>query len=370
MKILIATHYFLPHKGGIEFVAYNQAKELVKKGHQVTIVSSKIGNEPEEEIMDGIKVRRVKAWNYFEDKQGVPYPIYSPKIFSVTKQEAKDADIVHVHDLFYLSPFAGAIASQANKKPLVLMQHVELVKTKRPIVNLIQRLVYWTYGKYILRKADSIIVCNEKVKSWLRNPHKTFMINNGVDTKLFKPTTKEQKIKLRKKYKLPLNRPIVLFIGRFVEKKGFDKLFEAKDKDYFILFVGDGEIPEHLKDSNNTKFIKFMSQDKLAEIYQSADVFCLPSINEGFPLTILEAMASGLPIITSDNPGYEDYIDRRFVRLINPTPEEIKKSIKEVLKNKKLINKMSNYSRTESVKKFSWENNSKDLLKIYNEILK
>ena len=145
------------------------------------------------------------------------------------------------------------------------MQHVELVKTKRPIVNLIQRLVYWTYGKYILRKADSIIVCNEKVKSWLRNPHKTFMINNGVDTKLFKPTTKEQKIKLRKKYKLPLNRPIVLFIGRFVEKKGFDKLFEAKDKDYFILFVGDGEIPEHLKDSNNTKFIKFMSQDKLAE---------------------------------------------------------------------------------------------------------
>ena len=81
-------------------------------------------------------------------------------------------------------------------------------------------------------------------------------------------------------------------------------------------------------------------------------------------------MASGLPIITSDNPGYEDYIDRRFVRLINPTPEEIKKSIKEVLKNKKLINKMSNYSRTESVKKFSWENNSKDLLKIYNEILK
>ena len=84
MKILIATHYFLPHKGGIEFVAYNQAKELVKKGHQVTIVSSKIGNEPEEEIMDGIKVRRVKAWNYFEDKQGVPYPIYSPKIFSVT----------------------------------------------------------------------------------------------------------------------------------------------------------------------------------------------------------------------------------------------------------------------------------------------
>jgi len=370
MKILIVTHYFLPHKGGIEFVAYNQAKELIKKGHKVTIVSSKIGDEPEEEIMDGIKIRRVKAWNYFEDKQGVPYPIYSPKIFSVTNEEAKTADIVHVHDLFYLSPFAGAIASQINKKPLVLMQHVELVKTKRPMVNLIQRLVYWTYGGYILKKADNLIVCNEKVKGWLKNPNKTIMINNGVDTKLFNPVSKEQKIKLREKYNLPLNKPIILFVGRLVEKKGFDKLFEARSKDYLILLVGLGEIPDYMKKDKNVLFMNSMQQDKLSEIYQLADVFCLPSINEGFPLTILEAMATGLPIVTSDNPGYEDYIDRKFVKLINSTPEKIKSVIKEVLNNKKMMEEMSNYSRKEAVKKFSWENNSKDLLKIYNQVIK
>ena len=138
MKILIATHYFLPHVGGIEIVAYNQAKELVKRGHQVTIISSKVGDEPEQEIIDGIKVVRVSAWNWFERKYGIPYPIFSTKLFKVMNEEAINADIIHVHDLFYLSAFAGAIASKKNAKPLILMQHVELVKTKRPIVNFVQ----------------------------------------------------------------------------------------------------------------------------------------------------------------------------------------------------------------------------------------
>lgn len=370
MKILIVTHYFLPHVGGIEIVAYNQAKELVKRGHKVTIVSSKIGDEPEEEIMDGIKIIRLKAWNWFENKYGIPYPIFSWKIVKVMNQEAKKADIVHVHDLFYLSPFAGAIASQINKKPLVLMQHVELVKTKRPIVNLVQRLVYWTYGKYILRRANNLLVCNNKVKNWLNRKDKTFMINNGVDAELFKPANREQKIKLRKKYKLPLDKPIIIFVGRFVEKKGFDKLFEVRDKNYFILFVGDGEVPEYMKHDRNTRFIQFMPQEKLAKIYQASDVFCLPSTNEGFPLTILEAMASGLPIITSDNPGYEDYIDRRFVKLINPTPKDIKSAIKEVLNNKKLSKKMADYSRNAVVKRFSWKANIDNIEKIYKKVLK
>ena len=71
-KILIVPHYFLPHTGGIEFVAYNQAKELVKQGHDVTIVGSKIGNElEEEEVMEEIKIKRSRVWNFFEENYGI-----------------------------------------------------------------------------------------------------------------------------------------------------------------------------------------------------------------------------------------------------------------------------------------------------------
>lgn len=371
MKILIVTHYFLPHKGGIEFVAYNQAKELVKQGHEVTVVSSRIGDEPKEEVMDGIKIKRIKAWNWFERKWGVPYPIFSPKIFSILKREAKDADIVHVHDIFYLSSFAGARASKKNKKPLILMEHVELVKTKRWFVNFIQKLVYLTYGKYVMNKSKKILVCNNNVKNWFKgiSQDKVILVYNGVDTTLFKPTTKENKIKLRKKYNLPLNKPIIIFAGRFVEKKGFDKVFDARDKNYLTLLIGEGIVPDYMKKDKDVLFFDAMSQNELSKFYQLSDLFVLPSVNEGFPLTILEAMSCGLPIITTDHEGYKDYLNENFVELIKPTTNELKKSINKLLKNSELKKKMENYSRKEAVNKFGWDKNVKQLLKIYWRVL-
>ena len=71
MKILIIPHYFLPHTGGIEFVAYNQARELVKQGHDVTIVGSRIGDELKEEVIEGIKIKKSRVWNFFEENYGM-----------------------------------------------------------------------------------------------------------------------------------------------------------------------------------------------------------------------------------------------------------------------------------------------------------
>ena len=366
MKILIVTHYFLPHVGGIEMVAYNQAKKLIKRGHEVTIVSSKIGPESERELIEGIKIIRVKAWNWFERKWGVPYPIFSLKIFKVIKNEVEKADIVHVHDIWYLSSFVAAIYSR-KEKPLILMQHVGLVETKKKIVNIIQKIVYPTYGTYVLNTSKKAIVCNPEAGKILKNKSKAVFIKNAVDIKLFKPNNNKKSLRI--KYDLPLDKKIILFVGRFVEKKGFDKLFAARDKDYFILFVGNGIIPQDMKKNKDVRFIKDMPQSKLKDIYQLSDIFCLPSNNEGFPLTILEAMASGLPVIAGKNKGYEEYIERGDVKLINPTKEEIKRAIVEIINNPRLINKMSKYSRNKAIKDFSWENNNKQLLKVYKEVL-
>ncbi len=366
MKILIVTHYFLPHIGGIEIVAYNQAKELVKKGHKVTIVSSKVGDEPEEEIMDGVKIRRVKAWNWFEKNYGIPYPIFSWKILKVMNEEAKNVDIIHVHDINYLTSFIATKKSKKYSKPLILTQHITFVN-KGLITNTIQRIVKSVYGNYIIKSSDKIIVCNDQVKKWLNKPNKTSFLHNAVDTNLFKPTTKKEKLELKKKYNLPLNKPIILFVGRLVEKKGFDKLFEARDKSYLIIFAGGGEIPDNMKKENNVLFLGEMSQEKLSEIYKASDIFCLPSKNEGFPLTILEAMASGLPIITSNHLSYNKYLNKNHVKLINPTPKKIKETIEELLKDKKQLIQMQKYSINEAVNKFSWDKNVINLLEVYQK---
>src|SRR6266699_1149622 len=102
MKILIVTHDFEPHIGGIEIVASNQAKELVKQGHEVTIVTSKLKREKAVEQVEGNRIVRVPAWNLLEEKFNVPYPIFSLRLVSTMIREIKRADIIHAHGILYL----------------------------------------------------------------------------------------------------------------------------------------------------------------------------------------------------------------------------------------------------------------------------
>jgi glycosyltransferase involved in cell wall biosynthesis len=207
------------------------------------------------------------------------------------------------------------------------------------------------------------------VGNWLNKKQKTQFIENSVDINLFKPTTKNNKINLRKNNKLPQGKPIIIFVGRMVEVKGFDKLFEARSKEYFLLFIGPGDVPEHMKKDKTVKFIPSVEQSKLKELYQLSDIFILPSMSEGFPLTVLEAMASGLPIIVSDLPIYKKYLDAKNISIIQSTPENIKNSIMELLSNKSKLKQMEKYSREVAMRKFSWEKNAKKLFEVYSEIL-
>jgi glycosyltransferase involved in cell wall biosynthesis len=370
MKICIIAHYFLPHVGGIEIVVYNQAKELAKRGHEVVIISSRTGKEPKEELMDGFKIKRVKIVNIFEKKWGIPYPVFFPKIYRIIKKEVKNADVVYVHDVFYLSSFVGSVYAEKYKKPLILMQHIKKVNDRRKIVNIVQDLVYKTYSQKILSNCQKIIFCNKEVMNWVNHLDKSLFFENCVDTSLFKPIKNlVEKEKIRKKYKLPLNKKVIIFVGRLFEKKGFQKLFEARSKDYFILFVGNGIVPEHMKKDKDVKFLSAKPQKDLARLYQCSDIFCLPSINEGFPLTILEAMASGLPVITSNNPGYDDYLDKNFTILIEPSVERIKNSISLILNDKKKLSEMAKWSRQQVEKRFNWKVNVDKLENIFKEVL-
>jgi D-inositol-3-phosphate glycosyltransferase len=370
MKITIISSYFLPHKGGVEFVVYNQAKRLAEQGHKVTILTSKINNEPYEEHMEGFKVIRIKSWNIFENKIGVPYPLYNLKILKVFNKEIKNSEIVYINDIFYVPCFFGALFANIHKKPIVLMEHIKFEKNSREIVNLFQKIVINTYGKYILNSSKKVIVCNIKVKKWLNQPEKTVFIKNSVNTKLFKPVNNNKKIELRKKNNLPLDKPIILFVGRLVEAKGFDILFKATDKDYLVLFVGGGEATEEMKKSKEIKLIGPVNQKKLVEFYNSADIFCLPSRNEGFPLSILEALSCGVPVISSNLPGYEEYLDKNDAILIKAKPENLKKAIFTLIHNQRLRNSLREKSRIKAVREFDWRTNVSSLLKIFTQVLK
>ena len=315
------THYYPPHTGGIEYVAQNQARGLAALGDAVTVVTSRVSPDEDSHQDGGVTIVRVKAINGFE-RWGVPFPIFSPRLVTVLLKATRDADVVHIHDALYLSSWCAALIARLYHRPIVLTQHVDLVPHPSRVVKLLQRLVYATVGATVFHSSAIIVVLNERVKSFLVargiSDAKITFILNGVDSELFRPAAPKEKQVLRAKYELSRSKKIILFVGRIVPKKGFEKVLAAESQLYQLVFVG-GSLDR--AESANVRFLGRLPQPQLAEIYRAADIFVLPAHGEGFPLTIQEAMASGLPVIMADDAGYAVYeLDQNLVYLLEGRP--------------------------------------------------
>ncbi len=373
MNILIVTHYFLPHLGGIEVIVLNQAKALAANGHTVTVLSSRMGNEPEREHMHGFTVLRINALNHSERDLGIPYPLFHPgKLRRTMRACVEAADIVHAHGSVYMGTVAAAYACRRQRKPFVVTEHVGLVPYNNKLFVYLQHLAHKTLSKYTYKHARVIMTYNSSVAAHIRKlaPPTTIIssLPNGVDTELFSPATASEKHRLRREFGLPETKPLALFVGRFVEKKGFSKMLQATSEEYIIVFVGDNQQKTKII-GDKTIFLPGMTQSELAKAYKLADVFILPSVGEGFPLSIQEAMASGLPIITTDEPAYAQYLNQESAVLIQPTIQGIKKSLRTLLKDEKKRETLSKVGREIASTQFSWRKSTKKLLAEYIEAL-
>jgi glycosyltransferase involved in cell wall biosynthesis len=373
VKVLIVVHHFTPHLTGVGNVAEQQAKHLAKNGHEVQVVTSHCSGKAGISKKDGYTIHRIKASNVLENRMGAPFPIFSPVLLYRMYKLAKQADLIHVHDSFYMSSFVAAVYARLLKKPLFLTQHISMIPHPKRLVMVGQRIIYKTTGAFILRNSSKVIVYNERVRDFLVGQgvaaEKIVNMHNGVDFELFHPPTAKRKIALRQKYNLPAEQTLALFVGRFVPKKGFRKLLHAVSEDYTIVFVG-GNKPDSIKSNKQAIFLGSLSQKETAEIYRACDVFVLPSEGEGFPLSIQEAMASGLPIITTDDHGYRAYnFDRELFYLISPTVREIESHLAKVASDSHLRDAMGKYSYTYAKQYFNWDKTIERISHTYQEAL-
>ncbi len=367
-RIVIVSHYYPPHLGGIEIVAKNQAELLASVGYDVTVVTSKVSANEQEYSKKNLLITRVNSWNLFE-RMGVPFPIFSPRLLFVLLKHIKNTDVVHIHDAFYISSIVATYCAWHYKKPLVLTQHVEMVNHPSSFVMLVQRIVYATTGALIFHLSSKIITLNDRVERFLTSRGvdgaKLVELSNGTDLSLFHPINPDKKIELRKKYGLSPDKKIVLFVGRFVPKKGFDKLLAAQSEEYQIVFVGGG-VPGESNDK--VVFRGKLSQAQVAEMYQAADIFALPSDGEGFPLSVQEAMASGLPIITTNDEAYGRYnFDKRYITLLdNSASETLRETISEIIRDDVRRQEMAQYSKQYAEDNFSWDTFLSKLTNLYD----
>ncbi|MCK5450023.1 glycosyltransferase family 4 protein [Candidatus Pacearchaeota archaeon] len=359
MKVLIVTHYFQPHVGGIEIVAYNQAKELVKQGHEVTIVSSKIGDEKEREIIDGIKIIRVKAWNFFEKKFGIPYPVFSLRLIKVLNDEVKKAEVINLHGHVYFSSVIGAHICKKLEKSFVLTQHNNYIYYKNPIFNFMEFVVDKILGKYVLSSAKEIIVISNQTKQYvqsiIKKSKKISIIYNGIDLEKFKSL---------KNIKQKNN--VILFTGRFIDWKGIKELINIAKQlsQYEFWFAGQGHLV-NLINLPNTKNLGYKTQDELVRLYNKATICVFPSWHEPFGLVGLEAMSCGKSVIATPL-GFSEYIENGKDGIIIPAKDEkaLKNAIVDLIRNPKKRKTIEKNARKKALN-YSWDKNVRRLLEVY-----
>jgi glycosyltransferase involved in cell wall biosynthesis len=242
-------------------------------------------------------------------------------------------------------------------------------------------LRYEVYGK-VTRYLSINSSIREELLQFPISADKIVSIPNTVDVKRFFPVSEERKAKIKKELELSQEQQWILMAGRFVERKRFEDLIfawgkiEALYPNYSLLLVGDGEkrgryekLAKELNISNRILFVGMQAQMPL--YYQAASLFVFPSRLEGMPNVVLEAMASGLPIIASSIAGISEVLQTEKEALLIPAMDvdALANAIKHLIENPERAKAMGQAARNKAVTFYSFEQVAPRLISLYKQIL-
>lgn len=194
----------------------------------------------------------------------------------------------------------------------------------------------------------SSIIKRELVNRLMVPEEKICVIPNGVDLSLFYPRNRTE---MRNKFGFPTDKIIISFIGRFYERKGPHRLLKAVSgmDNIGLIFIGKGEI---LIEDENVLFKGVLKHSDVPEMLSASDIFVLPTQSEGSCNAILEALACGLPVVTSRGEFNDDIVDDEISIRVDPLNlNEIRDAIVKLCDNIELRNKMSTKA-LERIKQF------------------
>jgi glycosyltransferase involved in cell wall biosynthesis len=314
LNVLLATAYFDSHRGGIEIVAGRLARELRQRGVDVTWLATDATSPPTPKEMGagGGQVLAVAAWNIAERRLGFPLPLPGPGGVAAIWRAVKSTDAVLLHDSLYPTNIVAMVAARWHRRPVVLVQHIAAVPYSNPVLRLVMRAANAVIARPMLAAADQVVFISDTVVQHfasVRFKVPPRLIFNGVDTDVFQlPAASFDRRTARASLGLPADGKIVSFVGRFVEKKGLhiiERLARTRPDLTFAL-AGWGPMDPRAWGLPNVHVFSGLQGASLAPFYQASDVFVLPSIGEGLPLVLQEALACGVPVICGDETASAD----------------------------------------------------------------
>jgi glycosyltransferase involved in cell wall biosynthesis len=394
LNVCFVTPEYFPISGGTGAYVYYLSHSLQKLGHNVHVVAR--DQQDSERTINGIQVHYIKGvgnaltryWRFARSA--------SKRIKELNKQNGFDI----IHSNLPLVPSFAIPKNSANA--IVCAVHStwkgEAIVTKRdnpkelnPNEKSMLRFnfVLRSYEKKLMKRSDALIAVskytvNELTELYGIDKNKIHVIYNGVDIERFKP--RPNRAEIRREFGLEKDKKVVLFVGRLYHRKGIETLLRSVPpvlKEFSnVKFVISGtgfkqkeeslrKLAKELDIEDHVKFLGYVPDEKLPLLYSASDIFVLPAIYENFPFAILEAQATGLPVISTKVGGIPEFlVDNQNGFVIEPRdPTQLTQRLLTLLQDAKLAKEMGDRGRKLIEEKFDWRLITGQVIDLYHKLL-
>jgi len=366
MKILrVVSDLYPAVVGGLGLHAHEMSKQQAKLGNEVTVYTSNTDRRLRNEFKDGYNIIRFKTILKIGGNS------FMPMLFFKLFRTKNDFDIIHAHSHLFFSTNLCAFIRRLGSSPLVITNHGLISQT---VPMWVHKIYIPTVAKWTFKSADKIICYTENEKSLLVqlgiDSDKIVVIHNGTDTDIFFPREKKK------------NNDQILWIGRFTPGKGVKYLIDAfnilvkKNPGFKLFMIGRGPLKENIEqkiqDLNLNKNIiikEFILNSELPAIYQNSDVFVLPSLNEGVPRTVLEAMSCRVPIVCTELPQLVSVVEGCGLLVPVEDSQALAEAISKIILDREVARKLGENGRVKVVENYSWEDTVKKTVQLYEELI-
>jgi glycosyltransferase involved in cell wall biosynthesis len=393
MKILMVTLGFYPSTawGGPTTVVYQNALELQRRGHQVTVCTSNRLNKQQtiavgcfEKAKDGLRVSYLHTY-MLKNWPGTAGPTWlSTRGFRKLRFEISQADIVHVHGTRNILSLASAWFAARQNKPLVLQPHGTLPRIVSSVR--LKQVFDQVFMGSMLGQAQALIALqNSEVQQIIDTGgdlQRITVVPNGLDNAAYNPHIYQGLF--RKQFGVRSDCQLVLFLGRINRKKGPDLLVEAfarlperarRQTRLVIAGPDDGQLAEvqalveRYRLEEQVIFTGLLSGEMVSAAHADADLFVLPCRVDTFPMAILEACQAGTPMVVTETCEIADMLDGQVATIVPVDPAPIAAAMAELLQDAGLRQRYRQSAQQLMKTAFSIEAVGEQLEAVYTRVI-
>jgi len=361
MKILVVTHYFESHGGGVEIVAGHLCREYLHAGHEVVWAAADCDSPP---VAEGLAVLPLASNNWLEKATGLPFPTVRNASRSQLREAIANCDAIHAHEGMYQACRIAVASAAKRQMPIVVTQHIGWIPYKSAILRLALSSMHRFLTIPTLMRARNIVFISKVVESYFHKidpklKMRSSFIANGIDLSRFHSASQ----------RMESSRINVLFAGRFVERKGLDivRMLAERRTDITWKLAGAGPIDPRTWNLKNVEVLGRIDPEELAVLYRNCDLVVLPSLGEGFPLVAQESLASGVPIMLNAEVG--EALGQELPGVIsvpNADPETWKHSYDNAIADKGILRTLGENGALFARTAWSWKETSNQYLQLFN----